>query len=870
MHRTVLDLSTASWTLHLEDADPRAGVPEGVAGAAIPAAVPGCSHTDLLAAGLIPDPYLGENEPLTHWVGLCGWRYEGVFHLSEEDLNAERVDLAFDGLDTIAVVSVNGEEVGRSEDMHVRRRFPAEHALRPGENRVTVVFAAPQPHAEASAAAFGPLPLVGPGSNEHLPHNMIRKMACSFGWDWGPRVASSGIWRPARIEAWSTARIADVRPAVVSAGEALAEVDVAVDTEGSPDARVRLTLTGPGGEAAATAEGLAADTHRLHIENPQRWWPRGHGEQPLYTLKVELLTAAGETLDRREHAIGLRTAELVTSPDAPAPVDGLNPDGVEAETFHLRVNGKRIFCMGANWIPDDCFPHRVTPERYAERIDQAAAAHMNMLRVWGGGTFEDHAFYAHCDRIGMLVWQDFLMACACYPEEEPFASLIAEEARDNVARLAHHPSLVLWNGCNENIWGTFDWAQPWVDLREGTDPRTWGLGYYLGVFPRVVEELAPATPYWPGSPYSGSMDRHPNANEYGNRHVWDVWNGDGDLRNYLGHAPRFASEFGYQGPPTHAVQEEAVPAGQRRWLSDAANLHNKQKRGQQRALDRIADDFDGDFSGPKRWEDAHFLATVQQCRALELGCTWFRALNPWCSGILYWQLNDCWPVTSWAAIDGRGNPKPLLAVTERFFRPRMTAVLPAAVTPSGQRPDRLAVYLHNDTDGAWEPDLQARHVGIDGRDLDPVFEVPHAGVVGPRSSVRFLLPEQWGESPDSVVVVRDACDPTDPRGWWFAGRDREIPYREASLEAAVESSGGEHRMTVTASAGGGVVRDLFLLADRLSPAARVSRQAVHLLPGESTTFAVTGLGDADPAGLTRPGVLRCVNGFGARGPGVRA
>ncbi len=219
---------------------------------------------------------------------------------------------------------------------------------------------------------------------------------------------------------------------------------------------------------------------------------------------------------------------------------------------------------------------------------------MNMLRVWGGGLYEDHAFYEHCDAIGMLVWQDFLMACACYPEEEPFWSWLEAEARDNVARLVRHPSLVLWNGCNENIWGTFDWAAAVAATSASEGERTWGLNYYLDLFPGVVGEIAPTTPYWPGSPYSGSMDRHPNANEFGNRHIWDVWNGNGDYRNYLGHFPRFASEFGYPGPADLARPSPA-PCRRRTALAlrHRCTCTTNKRQGQQRALDRIADDFDG-------------------------------------------------------------------------------------------------------------------------------------------------------------------------------------------------------------------------------------------------------------------------------------
>ncbi|MEL7089838.1 MAG: glycoside hydrolase family 2 protein, partial [Planctomycetota bacterium] len=345
------------------------------------------------------------------------------------------------------------------------------------------------------------------------------KMACNFGWDWGPPLLTCGVWRPAYLETWSAARLGDARPVITRADEERAEIDLRVDVAASSDGNpgeVFAELLDPQGATVASAS-RAADQPEvalaLAVDSPRLWWPRGYGEQPRYDLKIELRAQDGSVLDARQHRAGLRTTALCTDPD-PEPHDGLG----QGETMHLVVNGKRVYCKGANWIPDDCFPHRVTPERYRQRIDQAADANMNMLRIWGGGIYEDRSFYEHCDEIGMLVWQDFLLACAAYHEEEPFWSWFEAEARDNVSRLSPHPSLVLWCGCNENIWATFDWSDQWRAIRE-EGKLTWGGGYYLDLFPRVVDELAPATPYCPGSPYSGTMDRHPNANENGDTHM---------------------------------------------------------------------------------------------------------------------------------------------------------------------------------------------------------------------------------------------------------------------------------------------------------------------------------------------------------------
>ena len=816
-----------SWTLRLDagaddpklsDAE-RAMARRVIAAGPVPATVPGCVHTDLLAADLIPDPFHGENELAARWIGRCDWTYTTTLRLGGADVAAEHLEVAFDGLDTLATVRLNGRVVGTSANMHVRCRFDLGPHARAGDNELSVTFAAPLPHTERLEATMGGLPTAGCGTNPPVNFQMIRKMACNFGWDWGPQLVTSGIWRPGRIEAWGAGRIADVRPLVSAAGEDRAEVAVHVDVEGRGE--IVASVKSPEGEVVA--QGRGASPVVLVVDRPQRWWPVGYGGQPLYRLDVALVE--GEiTLDAATRQVGLRTVELVTTPD-PEPVDGLG----QGETFHLKVNGRRVFCKGANWISDDPFPHRVTPDRYRERIDQALGANMNMLRVWGGGLYEDAAFFEHCDRTGMMVWQDFAFACACYPEEAPFDTLVEAEARDNVARLACHPSLVLWNGCNENIWATFQWSGGWIPIRE-EGVRTWGLGFYLDLFPRVIADLDPSRPYWPGSPYSGTMDRHPNLNEFGNRHIWDVWNGHGDYRNYLGHFPRFASEFGFQGPPTWPTLRASIPPDQRDWLSPAMQHHNKQPHGQQRALDRIADD----FRPPSDFDETWFLASVNQARAIRLGCEWFRALSPWCGGALYWQLNDCWPVTSWAAIDGAGRPKLLLDATRRFFRPRLVTIMPAAPGSAD-----LAVYLHNDADEPWHATVRTRRANVGGDVLDARED---AVVVPPREVAKIPLAPTAGAAADELLIAQVDGESLEDRAWWFFGKDRDVPPVRPDFEVNVREHDGAAVVGVTTRH---LVRDLCLLVDRLSPDATATPQAVTLLPGESTTFRVDGLSPED-------------------------
>jgi beta-mannosidase len=847
MPTTTIKLDTATWTLALGDRRDR--VPAHVPSHAIPATVPGCVHTDLLAAGLIPDPYLDRNELLVEWIGWTDWCYTATFNLDAPLKPDEHLDLVCDGLDTLATLTLNGTSIGRADNMHRRYRFDVGAAIRAGANQLTIDFAAPQAFvaAQRQRPEYDKLPCSGNLDHPEYRHNLIRKMACNFGWDWGPGLATCGIHRGIALQRWTTAHLGDIRPVIVRADAASAQVRVqAQATCAVPAAAVRtqVKLIDPAGRCVAAAQAAANEPVTLTVDQPRLWWPVGYGEQPLYTLAVELCDAGGRILDHQQRRIGLRTVELVTTPDGQA-FEELG----QGETFHFRINGKRIYCKGANWIPDDCFPHRVDEPRYRQRIDQALAMHMNMLRVWGGGLYETDTFYDICDEKGLMVWQDFCCACACYSEDDAFRKHFEAEARDNVSRLASHPALVLWNGCNENIWGVFDWGETWVKARTGPNPE-WGAHYYFELFPKVVGELSPDRPYWPGSPFSGTLERQPNANEFGNRHIWDVWNGHGDYRNYLSHFPRFASEFGFHGPPTWPTLDRSIPADQRQWLSPAMVHHNKQGLGgQQRALDRIADS----FVVPSDFDDLWFLASLNQARAITLGCEWFRAMSPWNSGALFWQLNDCWPVASWSAIDGDGRLKLLAFAGERFFRPRLLAILPQGVVPVGDEPQALTLYLHNDTDQTWS-DTAAVCLRDYAGQVRRTWARPFT--VEPRGRARLELEGLDMGKPGELLTA----DVTGDRAWWFFGRDRDCPYPtpQFTLEP-VASQGDRHTLLLTAHT---LLREVCLFPERINPRAVIDRQLLTLLPGERATVTVTGLTAGQLEQLCHLPCFRCSNLFG--------
>ncbi|MFD9306660.1 glycoside hydrolase family 2 protein [Streptomyces sp. NPDC060048] len=779
------------WSLRHEDA-------------LLPAGVPGCVHTDLLDAGVIPDPFIGHNETEVAWVGRQAWSYVTELPLHR---GHERAELVFEGLDTAAEVILDGESLGTTRNMHRTHRFDVTGRA----GRLEVRFTSAYGEADRVRALTGERPNVYPE-----PFQYIRKMACAFGWDWGPTVVTAGMWRPVRLERWSTARLDSVRPLVTVEG-----------TSGSVELRVKVARTADGAgrtlvlraaTAGATAEvSFEGDEAvlRLEVPEPQLWWPRGYGDPALYGLDVVLLDGEGRPLDSWERRIGFRTVEVDRAADE------------HGTGFAFVVNGVRIFARGVNWIPDDVLPSRMTPERYRTRLAQAAAANIDLVRVWGGGIYEDDSFYDACDELGLMVWQDFLFACAAYPEEQPLRGEVEAEARDNVVRLMPHPSLVLWNGNNENLWGFRDWA--WEGPLAGD---SWGEGYYLGTLPRIVAELDPTRPYTAGSPWSGSWDHHPNDPRHGTHHAWEVWNRQ-DYAEYRASVPRFVAEFGWQAPPALATLRRALPGEELAPDSPGMLHHQKAEDGNGKLNRGIARHFplpEGDFD---RW---HYLAQVVQARAVAAGIEHWRANWPVCTGTVVWQLNDCWPVSSWAAIDGDGRVKPLYHELRRVYADRLLSLVPGEDGPS--------LVVDNQSGVTWRTAVTVRRIAADGRVLrEAVLEVEAA----PRSVAKPALPDGLAPTSGSreEFLVADA---DGLRAVHFPVADKEFAYPAAEYDIRVEASADDGAVTVVVTALT-LVRDLLLQPDRLAPGARADRGLLTLLPGEEARIRVTGWAGADGAAV---------------------
>jgi beta-mannosidase len=785
----------------------------GPRGIRLAATVPGCVHTDLLSAGVIPDPYLLDNEERVSWIGHEQWSYEADIQAP----HADRVDLVCEGLDTVATISVNGEPVAQTANMHRAYRFPVTELMRHGGSRLRVTFDSAIRYAEEQRDRLGDRPRSYP-----QPYNFVRKMACNFGWDWGPSLVTAGIWRPAWLHCWSIARLAQVRPAVtVDRGTGIVELHLMI--ERTRELPLVVTAEVDGVRAVARLAGSESTANlRLAVPHVARWWPHGIGDPARYALTVTLSTVDGEPLDRWRRAIGFRTVRVDTTPDA---------DGTP---FVLLINDRPVFVRGANWIPDDAFPSRVDASRYARRLSQAVAANVNLLRVWGGGTYESRQFYQTADQLGLLVQQDFAFACAAYPEEEPFRGEVEAEARDNVLRLAPHPSLVLWTGNNENHWGHRDWG--WVDELDG---KSWGRGYYNQLLPGIVAELDPTRPYWPGSPYSGSEERHPNDPAHGTTHIWDVWNSR-DYSHYRSYRPRFVAEFGYQGPPAYATLRRALPDGS--VAPDTPGMARRQKAPD--GQDKIARGLAEHLPPPGDADDWHYLAQVNQARAIRVGVEHFRSLKPLCMGTIVWQLNDCWPVIAWSAVDGDGRLKPMWHALREAYADRLITFQPHDAG--------VALVTVNDTAQAWR-----ERITVTRRRLDGV--VCAAATIDVVTHVSSAI---WSRLPENVVTAGDPAselllaEAPGRRAWWFFAEDRDIAFPPAAFDADVVPTSDGYAVTLAARS---ILRDLVVQPDRLNPDATVDRSLVTLLPGEKVTFQVRSPAPLDPAALlTRP-VLRCVN-----------
>lgn len=681
LHQSITSRSGAVWELR------KSGDKEW-----LPAETPGSVHTDLLRLGRIPDPFVADNELKVTWIAESDWEYKGTFTAGPDLAKAKNLRLVSDGLDTLSEVTLNGKKLGKTDNMFRTYVWDVAGQVKEGKNEILIQFpsALNFGHKQDEAYPINPPTAIDLGGGVH-----VRKAPCHFGWDWGPKLPPSGVWRDLRLEAHDQGRFEDVRLTQThKRGTVTVRAQVSAETWTKKALKARLTVTAPNGRRVFRAEqpleGGKADLS-VRVTRPQLWWPNGYGAQPLYAVKVELVSAE-KVEDVRDYKIGFRTIELEQKKDQ------------WGQSFAFIVNGVKVFMKGADWIPADSFPTRLSDENYEHLIRSAAESHQNMLRIWGGGIYEDERFYDLCDRYGILLWQDFMFACNIYPHSDPaFVENLRLETVDVVRRLRHRTCIALWCGNNEMEQGWADWGwqnNPSPIVQKEKDAY---VQYFYHTLPAWLEELDDTRPYWPSSASSNIPLQEPNSEKQGDMHYWDVWHGRKPFTAYRSTYPRFMSEFGFQAlPPIETIATYAEPKD---WnmTSYIMELHQRSGAGNGLMIGQMTETFRMPADFPK----LSYLSMLLQAEGIRYGVEHWRRHMERVSGTLYWQLNDCWPVASWASIDYFGRWKALHYAAKRFYAPLLLSVEDAGT--------QMSIHLTSDLTAAAECEVRWMLSDLDGK-----------------------------------------------------------------------------------------------------------------------------------------------------------
>ena len=631
----------------------------------LPAQVPGCVHTDLLANNKIEDPFFRLNELSLQWIDKLDWAYKTSIKVEKSLLNHDRVALDFKGLDTYADLFVNGEKVTATDNMFREYLVDVKPFLKEGENELKIVLRSPIKEGlkKYDANEFvipvsgNDLAEIGQVEEGKMVSVYSRKAGYHFGWDWGPRLVTSGIWRPVYLKAWNDAHINNLQIVQHEVEKETAKFTAIVEIEAEKDALAGVQVENNGQVLAMATvnvkKGTGSYSLDFEIANPKLWWTNGLGKQPLYEIKAKL-SIGGRTTEISDR-IGIRTLKLVRGKDE------------KGTSFYFELNGVPVFMKGANYIPNDAFPSRVTDQMYKNVVNTAKTSNMNMLRVWGGGIYESDLFYDLCDESGILVWQDFMFACAMFPGDEAFLNNVKEEAAYNVKRLRNHPSIAMWCGNNEILSAWFGWG--WKDKEDAkskeNSAKIWKAyeDIFHKILPEAVQNYDPDRSYWSSSPSSGTGIPADLAN--GDEHYWGVWWGKEPFKNYATHIARFMSEYGFQSfPEMKSVKQYALPEDYD-IVSEVMNSHQRSSIGNKTIEYYMLKD----YKKPKDFESFLYVNHVLQAEGIKFAVEGHRRAMPYCMGSLYWQINDCWPVASWSSTDYYQRWKALQYFVKKGFEP---------------------------------------------------------------------------------------------------------------------------------------------------------------------------------------------------------
>lgn len=605
-------------------------------------------HLALLEAGIIPDPFYRDHEIDLQWIGQQAWKFETDFDVEQAFLNHANIELVFEGLDTYADVLLNDSLVLSADNMFRTWHLEVGELLKNENNRLQVKFTSPLIRNKDKQDRL----------TYKLPENsgFTRKAAYQYGWDWGPTFVTAGIWKPAYLNAWSEAVIRDVHQSSFKSNEdgalIILETEIEAQDETQYMIRVFINDTVNSELSVQLNKGINSIKIPINIINPKLWWPNGYGDQNRYLVTTKLLDE-NKLVDEFSFKTGLRKVELVQEPDN------------VGSSFYFKINDVPIFAKGANYIPQDNFIPRLIEEDYKRLILDAKKSNMNMLRVWGGGIYENNIFYDLCDEYGIMVWQDFMFACNLYPGDSLFVENVKNEAIDNIRRIRSHPSLVLWCGNNEidEAWHNWGWQKQYIySTKDSAEIWNNYLLLFEEILPGLVEKYHPEIPYWASSPSLGwGRDE---AYTKGDVHYWGVWWGKEPFENYNKKVGRFVSEYGFQGMPDLKTIAAFTQPDDRFLGSEVMDLHQKHPFG----WEAIQQYMEREYKVPESFEDYAYVSQLLQAKGIRTAIDAHRRAKPYCMGTLYWQFNDCWPVTSWSGIDYYGRWKAMQYAVKKAYR----------------------------------------------------------------------------------------------------------------------------------------------------------------------------------------------------------
>jgi beta-mannosidase len=794
-----------------------------------PARVPGVVQTDLLSNKLIPDPFDRDNEFRLQWIGLADWEYQTTFQVDATTLAHDHVDLVFAGLDTFADVYLNDQAILHADNMFRHWRIPAKAGLKPGPNTLRIVF---HSAVEKMIPYAKSLPYILPSISTHNYGNeeniatapYTRKAPYNYGWDWGPRFMTEGIWQPVRLETWDALRIENFHIHQQSITADLANVTAEVEIEASRPTSATLTLAHDEMSGAQTADGTqtlqlnAGINHvsvPLRIAAPKRWYPVGYGAQNRYRFSAQVRMGR-DIAAHAETRTGLRSIELRRVPDQ------------WGKSFEFVVNGISVFAKGADVIPFDSFPNRVTPEIHRGILQSARDAHMNMVREWGGGYYESDDFYDICDELGIMVWQEFMFGGDMIPGDVPFQENVRQEAIDQIKRLRDHPSIVVWCGNNEVETGWWHWGDR-QEFKASISPeardRVWQdyVVMFADILRSAVAQYADPVPYTPSSP-SANFEEIPDNQHNGDMHYWAVWHQQAPASDYTKQFPRFMSEYGFQSfPEMRTIRTFANQPGDFDIRSTVMQAHQKNKGGNERILTYML----REYREPKDFASFVYLSQVQQAEIIKIGAEHLRRQRPRTMGSIYWQLNDCWPVASWASIDYYGRWKALHYYARRFYDDVL-------ISPF-LHDDKVDVYVVSDKlqplsatihmrllDFAGNALLeQAKDIQIPAQSNAIYFSVDRAAV-----SAKADLRKSF------LVFDLDVAGKRVSRNLIFfeVTHDLELPVAP-QIETTLRKAGDDYTVTVQASK---LARNVYLSFGDLN--VETADNYFDLLPGEPVTI----------------------------------